>query len=349
MPILAPYDKVLVTGANGFLGLWITRTLLERGYSVRAAVRSESKGSAVLDLFKDYEGKVEIAIVEDMSKEGAWNEAVKGVQGVVHTATPLDFSQPDAQPEVFIEPAVKGTRGILQSALKDQASQIKRIVVTSSLSAATDLPAEPRVYTEKDWNNDAISAVEESGGKAGLLAIYSASKALAEKEAWKFYEEHKAEVKWELGVIVPPMMFGPPLGPASSPSALNISLQFFWNNVVSSETPKTAEALSAHGVWADVRDLAEAHVRSLEVEKASGERIFVASGPFIWQDWVDAAYNLKPSALPNHTLSAGAPDVDRKRLPSLSTEKEQAIFGLKYRTREETAKDMLEEFAKRGW
>jgi uncharacterized protein YbjT (DUF2867 family) len=68
MPTLAPLDKVLVTGANGFLGLWITRTLLERGYSVRAAVRSEGKGSSILDLFKEYKGKVEIAVVEDMSQ-----------------------------------------------------------------------------------------------------------------------------------------------------------------------------------------------------------------------------------------------------------------------------------------
>ena len=49
--------------------------------------------------------------------------------------------------------------------------------------------------------------------------------------------------------------------------------------------PKTVEALSGHGVWGDVRDLAEAHVRSLEKEKAGGERMFVLSGSFIWQDW----------------------------------------------------------------
>lgn len=39
-----------------------------------------------------------------------------------------------------------------------------------------------------------------------------------------------------------------------------------------------------HG-WVDVRDVAEAHVRSLEARDAGGERIIVSAGGFVWQDW----------------------------------------------------------------
>ena len=68
MPTVSANDKVLVTGANGYVALWIIKTLLERGYSVRAAVRSESKGSHLKELFKDYGNKLELAIVPDMTK-----------------------------------------------------------------------------------------------------------------------------------------------------------------------------------------------------------------------------------------------------------------------------------------
>ena len=48
MPTISASDKVLVTGANGFIGLWLVHHLLEQGYSVRAAVRSVDKGEALL-------------------------------------------------------------------------------------------------------------------------------------------------------------------------------------------------------------------------------------------------------------------------------------------------------------
>ncbi|KAI1784436.1 hypothetical protein LXA43DRAFT_955084 [Ganoderma leucocontextum] len=48
MPALSASEKVLVTGANGFIGLWLIRLLLDRGYSIRAAVRSADKGEVLL-------------------------------------------------------------------------------------------------------------------------------------------------------------------------------------------------------------------------------------------------------------------------------------------------------------
>ena len=43
MPALHPPAKVLVTGANGFVGCWVVYQLLEAGYAVRAAVRTSDK------------------------------------------------------------------------------------------------------------------------------------------------------------------------------------------------------------------------------------------------------------------------------------------------------------------
>lgn len=49
---------------------------------------------------------------------------------------------------------------------------------------------------------------------------------------------------------------------------------------------KTPEELSGvQGSFVDVRDVARAHVRALEVEGAGGQRIITSAGEFIWQDW----------------------------------------------------------------
>lgn len=65
-------SKVLVTGVTGYIAMWIARTLLERGYSVRGTVRTEEKGKRLIDYFRSigYGDKFELAVVEDMQKVG---------------------------------------------------------------------------------------------------------------------------------------------------------------------------------------------------------------------------------------------------------------------------------------
>ena len=60
--------KVLVTGANGYIAVWIVKLLLEAGYSVRGTVRSESKAAHLRKLFSSYGDKLELVIVDDITK-----------------------------------------------------------------------------------------------------------------------------------------------------------------------------------------------------------------------------------------------------------------------------------------
>ena len=70
MPTINKGDKILVTGANGYVAMWLVRQLLEKGYAVRGTVRTEQKG----DYIKEYLGKLglakkfELAIVADIMK-----------------------------------------------------------------------------------------------------------------------------------------------------------------------------------------------------------------------------------------------------------------------------------------
>jgi nucleoside-diphosphate-sugar epimerase len=68
MPTIAPGDKVLVSGASGYIAIWVVRTLLEQRYAVRGTVRSVEKGRHLTELFKDYGSKLELVVVEDVAK-----------------------------------------------------------------------------------------------------------------------------------------------------------------------------------------------------------------------------------------------------------------------------------------
>ena len=72
MPTVDKGSKVLVSGANGYIGMWIVRTLLERGFAVRGTVRTEDKGKFMIEYFKSlgYGDKFEVVIVDDITKVG---------------------------------------------------------------------------------------------------------------------------------------------------------------------------------------------------------------------------------------------------------------------------------------
>jgi len=84
----------------------------------------------------------------------------------------------------FIKPAVHGTIGILESALKYGKNSVKRIVTTSSTAAIVKSVSEPTILSEEDWNDISVKEVEEKGRDAPGQAKYRASKTLAEKGAF---------------------------------------------------------------------------------------------------------------------------------------------------------------------
>lgn len=149
------YIQILLTGASGFLAAHVGQQLLQRGYRVRGTVRSAEKGEYLKQLYKKdgIEG-FEYVIVEDVEQvrsqqlararclhlqfklialhnlqDGAFDKAVIGVDGIAHTASPFHFKVEDPHKDL-INPAVKGTTGILHSALLEP--KVQRIVITSS-------------------------------------------------------------------------------------------------------------------------------------------------------------------------------------------------------------------------
>jgi nucleoside-diphosphate-sugar epimerase len=105
MVAISPPAKVLVTGANGYLATWVVKKYLEAGYSVRGTVRSLSRSAFLVDKFANYGDRFELVAVEDITKDGAFDEAVKGVDAIAHTASPFHYksNNPDGTSYFFLK------------------------------------------------------------------------------------------------------------------------------------------------------------------------------------------------------------------------------------------------------
>lgn len=76
-----------MTGANGYIATHVVDLLLEEGYKVRGTVRAQREWLNKYFDEKYGKGKFETVIVEGMNEEGAFDEAIKGVAGVVHVVS----------------------------------------------------------------------------------------------------------------------------------------------------------------------------------------------------------------------------------------------------------------------
>jgi nucleoside-diphosphate-sugar epimerase len=68
MPTVQPPAKVLVSGANGFIAIWVIKALLDQGYAVRGTVRSLEKGNHLKKVFEKSGDKLELVVVRDIGE-----------------------------------------------------------------------------------------------------------------------------------------------------------------------------------------------------------------------------------------------------------------------------------------
>ena len=122
--------KVLVTGADGFIGSHLTESLLEKGYDVKAFTYYNSFNTwGWLDtLPKEKLNQIEV-FSGDVRDPNGVREAMKGVDQVFHLAAliaiPFSYHSPDS----YVDTNIKGTLNVLQAA-RDLGTE--KIMVTST-------------------------------------------------------------------------------------------------------------------------------------------------------------------------------------------------------------------------
>lgn len=119
-------SRVLVTGANGFVGDALCQTLCRKGYSVRAAVRA---------LWNDTDassGRIEPVIVGSLTGETDWRSSLAGVETVVHLAARAHTTGERGQHALarYRQINVEATERLARTAL---ACGVKRFVFMSSI------------------------------------------------------------------------------------------------------------------------------------------------------------------------------------------------------------------------
>jgi nucleoside-diphosphate-sugar epimerase len=140
-----------------------------------------------------------------------------------------------------------------------KAAGVKRMVLTSSF-AAIGYGHKPQAapFDETNWTD-----VSGDG-----VTAYAKSKTLAERAAWDFIAK---EGGLELAVVNPVYVFGPVLGPDTSPSIL------IDQRLMDGALPGSPQM--SLGV-VDVRDVADLHLRAMTDTRAKGERFLANAGDF---------------------------------------------------------------------
>ena len=123
-------NKILITGADGFIGSHLTETLVKQGYLVKAFVYYNSFNSwGWLDeLDKDIKDSIEI-FSGDIRDPNGVRQAMKNCDTVLHLAALIAIPYSYHSPDTYIDTNVKGTLNIVQAA-KDL--NIKKVVHTST-------------------------------------------------------------------------------------------------------------------------------------------------------------------------------------------------------------------------
>ncbi|KAH7549849.1 hypothetical protein JRO89_XS13G0091700 [Xanthoceras sorbifolium] len=146
-------DVVCVTGGSGCIGSWLVRFLLDRRYTVNATVKNlnDEKETAHLRALEGADTRLRLFQIELLDYDSIV-AAVSGCAGVFHLASPCIVDRVLDPQKELLDPAIKGTVNVLTAA---KAAGVKRVVVTSSISAITPSPHWPadKVKVEDCWTD----------------------------------------------------------------------------------------------------------------------------------------------------------------------------------------------------
>ncbi|KAI0172965.1 ketoreductase [Hypoxylon sp. FL1284] len=302
-------------------------------FEVVTTARSDEKGKRIVESVKPAQrGSISYVVLEDIAKDGAIDAALEAeppFDYVVHTASPYHLDVQDPVKD-FLDPAIKGTTGILKS-VKAHAPSVKRVVYTSSSAAVLNPLKHAKVYDETHW---APWTWED-----GLVpeTTYVASKLLSEKAAWAFMEAEKPS--FDLAVINCTYTYGPVQRNLPSLEAINTSNQRI-RDMVQGKMKDGLQPTAPVVTFVDVRDVARAHLRAMTVPEAGGNRFYIVGGHFSNKRIADVIRDSFPDLAP--LLPKDVEDDLPADVFGFDTTKSRTILGLEYTSFEKSVKDTVQ-------
>lgn len=175
--------RVLVTGANGFVGHYLCDDLRRHGYQVTGAVRSKAGGEGECS-------GTDIIFGPELAADSDWCGLLKGQDLVVHTAARVHVTRETAVDPLAAFRAVN-VAGTLALARQAAAAGVKRFVFLSSIKVNGEMSLLGAPFTEQ--------LVEPPIDPYGLSKFEAEQALLA----------LAAECKMEVVIIRPPLVYGP--------------------------------------------------------------------------------------------------------------------------------------------
>jgi NAD dependent epimerase/dehydratase len=241
--------KVLVTGADGFIGSHLVEALLEIGCHVRAFVYYNSFNSwGWLDTLTKEQLKSIDIFAGDIRDPNGVTEAMKGCEIVFHLAAliaiPFSYHSPDS----YVDTNIKGTLNVLQGARQHNT---ERVLVTS---------------TSEVYGTAQYTPIDEKHPFQGQ-SPYSATKIGADRLAESFYRSFKTPV-----VIVRPFNT---YGPRQSARAI---IPTVITQLLSGQTELNLGDLTPTRDFNYIKDTVQGFIALAQADEAIGQEINIATG-----------------------------------------------------------------------
>ncbi|EOS78999.1 LLPSF_ family NAD dependent epimerase/dehydratase [Dorea sp. 5-2] len=240
--------KVLVTGADGFIGSHLTEMLLEKGYSVKAFTFYNSFNNwGWLDTLPEKKLSEINIFSGDIRDPNGVREAMRGIDMVFHLAAliaiPFSYHSPDS----YVDTNIKGTLNVLQAARE---LETEKIMITS---------------TSEVYGTAQYVPIDEKHPFQGQ-SPYSATKIGADRLAESFYRSFRLPA-----AIVRPFNT---YGPRQSARAV---IPTIITQLLAGKTKIKLGMLTPTRDFNYVKDTAEGFVAIAESDKTVGEEINIAS------------------------------------------------------------------------
>jgi NAD dependent epimerase/dehydratase len=178
-------EKILITGAGGFIGSHLTELLVEKGFEVKAFVHYNSQGDWGWLENSKVKSNIEI-VLGDIRDYDSVYEAMSSCNSVFHLAALIGIPYSYISPKAYIETNITGTYNILQSA---RVHKLKNVLVTS---------------TSETYGTAQYVPIDENHPLVGQ-SPYSATKISADQLAVSYYKSFELPVK----IVRPFNTYGP--------------------------------------------------------------------------------------------------------------------------------------------
>jgi nucleoside-diphosphate-sugar epimerase len=179
-------ERVLVTGANGFVGKYVCRKLIASGFSPIAGVRDLRVWP---ELQQAITGLNEVLLLGDLGANPKLRDSLSGASVVVHLAARVHVMREPARDPLqeFRKVNVIGTKSIALAAV---AAGVRRLIFVSTVKVHGESTSGTPLYEDTPSNPEDPYAISKWEGEEALRAV-------------------AAETGLEVVIVRPPLVHGP--------------------------------------------------------------------------------------------------------------------------------------------